>query len=83
MHLHSQMGLIHVSQVVIYAIILDDTTKTLFLVECKSTNGTSIPLTMIKENQIESFKNASTHTLVAGLFANFRNKKMIQFYFYG
>lgn len=56
-------------------ILLDDTTKTLFLVECKSTNGTSIPLTMIRENQIEGLKNANKHNLVAGLLVNFRNEK--------
>lgn len=33
-------------------IFLDDDTKTLFLVECKSTSDTSIPLTIIRENQI-------------------------------
>lgn len=60
--------------------MLDDTTKTLFLVECKSTNGTSIPLTMIRDNQIEGLKNASKHNLVAGLLVNFRNEKNDTFF---
>ena len=61
-------------------ILLDDITKTLFLVECKSTNGTSIPLTMIRENQIEGLKDASKHNLVAGLLVNFRNEKNDTFF---
>ena len=61
-------------------ILLDDTTKTLFLVECKSTNGTSIPLNMIRDNQIEGLKNASKHNLVAGLLVNFRNEKNDTFF---
>lgn len=54
-------------------IMLDDITKTLFLIECKSTKGTSISLTMIRDNQIEGLKEASKHNLVAGLLVNFRN----------
>lgn len=61
-------------------ILLDDATKTLFLVECKSTNGTSIPLTMIRDNQIEGLKNASKHNLVAGLLVNFRNERNDTFF---
>lgn len=53
--------------------MLDDITKTLFLIECKSTKGTSISLTMIRDNQIEGLKEASKHNLVAGLLVNFRN----------
>lgn len=61
-------------------ILLDDTTKTLFLLECKSTKGTSIPLTMIRENQIEGLINANKHNLVAGLFINFRNERNDTFF---
>lgn len=61
-------------------ILLDDITKTLFLIECKSTNGTSIPLAMIRENQIEGLKEASNHNLVAGLLVNFRNKRNDTFF---
>lgn len=60
--------------------MLDDITKTLFLIECKSTNGTSIPLTMIRENQIDGLKEASTHNLIAGLLVNFRNEKNDTFF---
>ncbi len=48
--------------------------------ECKSTNNTSIPLTMIRENQIEGLKDASRHNLVAGLLVNFRNEKNDTFF---
>ena len=61
-------------------IMLDDITKTLFLIECKSTKGTSIPLTMIRENQIEGLKEASKHNLVAGLLVNFRNENNDTFF---
>ena len=55
-------------------ILLDDITKTLFLIECKSTNNTSVSLNMIRENQIEGLKDASKHNLIAGLLVNFRNE---------
>lgn len=61
-------------------ILLDDVTKTLFLIECKSTKGTSIPLTMIRDNQIEGLKDASRHQLVSGLLVNFRNEKNDTFF---
>lgn len=55
-------------------ILFDDITRTLFLVECKSTKGTSIPLSMVRDNQIKGLKEASKHDLVAGFLINFRNK---------
>lgn len=56
-------------------ILFDDITKTLFLVECKSTKGKNIPLSMIRDNQIKGLKDAGNHMLVAGFLINFRNKK--------
>ena len=61
-------------------LLLDDKTKTLVLVECKSTKGTSIPITMLRENQIKGLREASKHTLVAGLLVNFRNKNNDTFF---
>lgn len=61
-------------------IMLDDITKTLFLIECKSTKGTSIPLTMIRENQIKGLEEASKHNLIAGLLVNFRNENNDTFF---
>lgn len=55
-------------------IMLDDNTQTLFLIECKSTKGTSIPLTMIRDNQIKGLQEASKHNLVAGILINFRDE---------
>lgn len=55
-------------------ILFDDASKTLFLIECKSTKGTSIPLTMIRDNQINGLLDAGKHNLVAGFIINFRNK---------
>lgn len=56
-------------------IMFDDITKTLFLIECKSTKGTSIPLSMIRDNQIKGLKEAGNHMLVSGFLINFRNEK--------
>ena len=61
-------------------LILDDKTRTLFLVECKSTKGTSIALTMIRENQRKGLIEASQHCLVAGLLTNFRNENNDTFF---
>lgn len=61
-------------------ILLDDATKTLFLIECKSTKGTSIPLNMIRQNQIDGLNDANKHNLVAGLLVNFRNEKNDTFF---
>lgn len=61
-------------------ILFDDITRTLFLVECKSTKGTSIPLTMIRDNQIKGLKEASRHNLVAGLLVNYRNENNDTFF---
>ena len=55
-------------------ILFDDMTRTLYLIECKSTKGTSVPLSMIRNNQIEGLQEASKHNLVAGFIVNFRNK---------
>lgn len=55
-------------------ILLDDLTKTLFLIECKSTKSTSMPFTMIRENQINGLLEASKHNLIAGMIVNFRNQ---------
>ena len=56
-------------------ILYDDITKTLYLIECKSTKGTSIPLSMIRDNQIKGLKEAGKHKLVSGFLINFRNEK--------
>ena len=61
-------------------ILLDDNTRTLFLIECKSTKGASIPLTMIRDNQKKGLVEASQHCLVAGLLLNFRNENNDTFF---
>ncbi|MCR2050659.1 Holliday junction resolvase RecU [Acetatifactor muris] len=54
-------------------ILLDDISKTLFLIECKSTKNTSLPFTMFRDNQINGLLEASKHSLIAGFLINFRN----------
>lgn len=61
-------------------ILFDDITRTLFLIECKSTKGTSISVNMLRENQIEGLKEASKHNLVAGILVNFRNENNDTFF---
>lgn len=61
-------------------ILFDDNTRTLFLIECKSTKGTSIPLTMIRDNQKKGLVEAGQHCLVAGLLVNFRNENNDTFF---
>ena len=61
-------------------IAFDDITRTLFLWELKSTKGTSIPLNMIRQNQIDGLLEASKHNLVAGFILNFRNENNDTFF---
>lgn len=61
-------------------IIFDDDTKTLFLIECKSTKGTSIPLGKIRDSQAKGLLDASRHCLVAGLLVNYRNENNDTFF---
>ena len=61
-------------------IMHDDNTRTLFLIECKSTKSTSISLTMLRQNQIDGLKEASKHMLVAGMIVNFRNENNDTFF---
>lgn len=56
-------------------ILFDDMSKTLFLLECKSTKRTSVSLSMIRDNQIKGLKEAGKHKLVSGFLINFRNEK--------
>lgn len=55
-------------------LLFDDISKTLFLIECKSTQGSSVALSMVRENQIKGLQDASKHNLIAGFLINFRNK---------
>ena len=47
-------------------------TRTLYLFELKSTQGSSISYTMLRDNQIEELTKASAYDLVAGFVFNFR-----------
>lgn len=55
-------------------IIFHDKTKTLYLAECKSTKGTSIPYTMLKDNQIKGLTYASKHDVIPCFIFNYRNQ---------
>lgn len=56
-------------------ILFDDMSKTLFLLECKSTKGTSVSLSMLRDNQIKGLEEAGKHKLISGFLINFRNEK--------
>lgn len=60
--------------------LFDDITRTLCLIECKSTKGTSVSVNMIRENQINGLLEASKHNLVAGMLINFRNENNDTFF---
>lgn len=53
-------------------IVWHDDTKTLYLMELKSTKGTSIPYTMIKDNQISGLTDANVHFVVPCFIFNYR-----------
>lgn len=61
-------------------LLFDDNSRTLYLFELKSTQSTSLPLSMIRENQIKSLLEASEHNLVAGFICNFRNENNDTFF---
>lgn len=50
------------------------------MLELKSTQSTSLPLSMIRDNQIKSLQKASEHNLVAGFICNFRNENNDTFF---
>lgn len=60
--------------------MLHDSSKTLYLLELKSTKSSSIPLSMIRQNQLDGLSEASKHTLVAGIIINFRNENNDTFF---
>ena len=60
--------------------MFDDIKKNLYLVECKSTKGTSLPFTMVRQSQIDGLSDASKHNLVAGFLVNFRNENNDTFF---
>lgn len=55
-------------------LIFNNTYRTLYLAELKSTKGSSIPYTMIKDNQIKGLSEAGKHQVVPCFFFNFREK---------
>ena len=61
-------------------LLFDDNSRTLYLLELKSTKSTSLPLSMIRDNQIKSLQEASEHNLVAGFICNFRNENNDTFF---
>ena len=61
-------------------IVYDDISKTLFLLELKTTKNTSISLNMIRKNQTEGLLKAREHKLVAGFIFNYRNENNDTFF---
>ena len=61
-------------------LLFDDKSKTLYLLELKSTQSTSLSLSMIRDNQIKSLQEASKHNLIAGFLCNFRNENNDTFF---
>lgn len=55
-------------------LIFNNKYRTLYLVELKSTKGSSIPYTMIKDNQIKGLSEAGKHKVIPCFFFNYREK---------
>ena len=56
-------------------VLFHNETRTLYLLEMKSTKSSSIPYTMIRDNQIKELTESSKHMLVAGFVFNYREKE--------
>lgn len=56
-------------------LLFHNQTKSLYLLELKSTKSSSIPYTMIRDNQIKELTEASNNNLVAGFLFNYREKE--------
>lgn len=61
-------------------ILFHNDTKTLYLLELKSTKNSSIPYSMIRENQITELTYSSKYNLVAGFIFNFREKNNVTYF---
>ena len=55
-------------------LLFDNDTRTLYLLELKSTKSSSISYTMIRDNQIKELTEASKYNLIAGFIFNYREK---------
>ena len=55
-------------------LLFHNDTRTLYLLEMKSTKSSSIPYTMIRDNQIKELTEASNNKLIAGFIFNYREK---------
>lgn len=55
-------------------IMFHNESRTLYLLEMKSTKSSSIPYTMIKDNQIDGLTEASKHMVVPAFVFNYREK---------
>ena len=51
-------------------LLFDNDTRTLYLLELKSTKSSSISYTMIRDNQIKELTEASKYNLIAGFIFN-------------
>lgn len=61
-------------------IMLDDITRTLFLIECKSVKDKSMSFSVIRQNQLDGLQEASKHHLIAGFLLNFRTENNDTFF---
>lgn len=63
-------------------IMLHNKTRTLYLLEMKSTKSSSIPYSMIRENQIKELTESSKYNLVAGFIFNYREKENATYFMF-
>lgn len=60
--------------------LFDGESKTLCLLELKSVKGASLPLSNIRENQIEELTEAAEHPIVCGFVVNFRERENVTYF---
>lgn len=63
-------------------IMFHNKTKTLYLLELKSTKSSSIPYAMIRDNQIKELTESSKHNIVSGFIFNYREKNNATYFMY-
>ncbi len=61
-------------------ILYHNDTRTLYLCELKSTKSTSIPYTMLKQNQINGLTEASNHLIVPCFIFNYREYNNVTYF---
>lgn len=55
-------------------LLLDNDSRTMYLLELKSVKGSSLPFSNIRQNQIKELTKASKYNIICGFVVNFRER---------